>query len=345
MALDDLTSREAVLAAVDEFDRVGRERFLQIYGFREARTYFLRVEDRLYDSKAITGAAHGYEHPDIGPLRARDFSGGEAHAVRVLERLGFDIERVDASSADLQPEFRRGRNPAWAVDELILALDLYLDSGLLDDADPKVVELSEILNRLPIHTQRPDEERFRNPNGVSLKLANFAALDPSYPGTGMSRGGRRDAEVWDRYHNHPGKLRALAAALRAGISADEAFPSIPEDDEGDVPEGRLLYRRHRARERSSTLANRKKARAKAAGQLRCEACGFDFEATYGPLGRDYIECHHTRPLFASGPVQTRLADLALLCANCHRMAHRGYPWPTVDQLRVLVTRSRRDSEG
>lgn len=54
------------------------------------------------------------------------------------------------------------RNPSWAWDELILALELYLRDGLLDDRDRRVVELSEALNELPIHTVRPDEERFRN---------------------------------------------------------------------------------------------------------------------------------------------------------------------------------------
>ena len=87
------------------------------------------------------------------------------------------------------------RNPPWAFDELVLALDLYLREGQLDDSHARVVELSQLLNHLPIHTIRPDLERFRNPNGVALKLANFAALDPNYPGVGMTRGGKRDAEV------------------------------------------------------------------------------------------------------------------------------------------------------
>lgn len=76
------------------------------------------------------------------------------------------------------------RDPTWAQDELILALDLYLRHGLLDDTDARVVDVSEVLNRLPIHPARGDEQSFRNPNGVALKLANFAALDPAYPGGG-----------------------------------------------------------------------------------------------------------------------------------------------------------------
>src|ERR1039458_2470519 len=91
-----------------------------------------------------------------------------------------------------------GRNPDWAEDELILALDLYLRDGALDDRDTRIIELSELLNSLPIHTTRPDVERFRNPNGVALKLANFSALDPNYPGVGMGRAERGDLHVWDR---------------------------------------------------------------------------------------------------------------------------------------------------
>jgi putative restriction endonuclease len=30
---------------------------------------------------------------------------------------------------------------------------------------------------------------------------------------------------------------------------------------------------------------------------------------------------------------TRLEDLALLCANCHRMIHRASPWLSVEELR------------
>ena len=93
----------------------------------------------------------------------------------------------------------------------------------------------------------------------------------------------------------------VAAALRAGVTAETAFPAIPEEDEDEVPEGRLLYRRHRARERNSALAARKKAAAKASGRLECEACHFDFERAYGELGKDFVECHHTLPLSATGP--------------------------------------------
>jgi 5-methylcytosine-specific restriction enzyme A len=180
------------------------------------------------------------------------------------------------------------RNPTWAYDELIVALDLYLRDGLLDDTDARVIELSEVLNALPIHTVRPDEERFRNPNGVAMKLGNFASHDPDYPGTGLDAGGRRDRQVWDRYADDPDTLARLAASIRAGAAAtsDVAFPAAPEEAEDEVIEGKLLYRRHRVRERDASIVKRKKASVlKAHGQLACEVCGFNFATVYGELAR------------------------------------------------------------
>ncbi len=122
----------------------------------------------------------------------------------MTRRLGFDFERPS-------------RNPPWAEEELILALDLYLRSGPLRDSDPTVAELSRVLKSLNIHSNRPDELRFRNPVSVKLKLANFAAIDPNYGGRGMSRGGRGDAEMWDRYASDEDTLAATAAAIREGL--------------------------------------------------------------------------------------------------------------------------------
>jgi hypothetical protein len=60
MPLVDLTSARAVTQALEEYDAIGQERFLEKYGYGQAREYFLRHGDRLYDSKAVAGAAYGY---------------------------------------------------------------------------------------------------------------------------------------------------------------------------------------------------------------------------------------------------------------------------------------------
>jgi hypothetical protein len=62
---------------------------------------------------------------------------------------------------------------------------------------------------------------------------------------------------------------------------------------------------------------------------------------YGVHGADYIECHHRIPLHVTGETQTRLADLALLCSNCHRMIHRTKQWLKVEDLKELVEQQTR----
>ena len=82
---------QAVRQAVAEFDALGRDAFLAKYGFGPSRQYDLVIEGRRYDSKAIVGAAHGYEFPDEGPLRADQFSGGVAGAAGKLRELEFEV--------------------------------------------------------------------------------------------------------------------------------------------------------------------------------------------------------------------------------------------------------------
>lgn len=95
MALSDI-DRAAVLSATEEFDRLGRERFLQLHGFRRSRAYFLRHDGKLYDSKAIVGVAHGYSGGERRTLAAAQFTGGDATVASILRNLGFDMEVPDA---------------------------------------------------------------------------------------------------------------------------------------------------------------------------------------------------------------------------------------------------------
>jgi hypothetical protein len=116
------------------------------------------------------------------------------------------------------------------------------------------------------------------------------------------------------------------------------LPSLEPDDQA-FPEGSVVQRTHLARERNRALVARAKQRFKElhGGRVFCQVCGFDFAACYGPLGADYIEAHHTVPVSELQPDSvTRVEDLAIVCANCHRMLHRKRPWLTMDELRSLL---------
>ncbi|MFI0354362.1 HNH endonuclease [Actinomadura sp. 9N407] len=88
MDLSPIT-REAVLDAIAECDRLGRDRFLAEYGFDPARRYLLHFNGVYYDSKAIVGVA--YRSVAGRPLTAREFSGGRQTVGRLLTRLGFEV--------------------------------------------------------------------------------------------------------------------------------------------------------------------------------------------------------------------------------------------------------------
>ncbi len=221
------------------------------------------------------------------------------------------------------------RNPKWHRDEIILALDLYfrLDSGKIHAGNPEVIELSRLINLLPIFEVKPNQEKFRNPNGVSLKLSNFLAIDDSHSGKGMSSYSRLDEEIFNEFNNDRERLYLIASAIRMTIKNQalrESLNYIENEGEESIYEGQVLYKLHKLRERNKKIVLKKKSESlKKYGKLECEICNFDFNKQYGEVGYGFIECHHRVPLSElTSASETKLKDLALVCANCHRMLHR-----------------------
>lgn len=100
MTYRDVKSRKAVLSAITECDRLGRDAFLKKYGFARARSFTLHHEQEEYDSKAILGVAHGYQFPELGPLSSEDFSGGKSAAGQRISQLGFEVDGVTRRPRD-----------------------------------------------------------------------------------------------------------------------------------------------------------------------------------------------------------------------------------------------------
>lgn len=315
MAIADI-DRQAVGMAMIEYDELGQDKFLSKYGFKKARAYVLRHEGREYDSKAILGAAHGFL-PNHKPLASDMFYGGKAAAAGDLRKLGFDVTGP-------------GRNPPWNRDELVLALDLYLrnPTSVAAKTSPEVHQLSSLLNKMSRLSGQTGDDRYRNENGVYMKMMNFRALDPRFTSqgkVGMQSGGALEKVIWAEYDGRKADLVADAKDIRLTVeTANEAdvqtLPLVPTY-EGE--EGGIIIRLHKRYERDSRLIAEKKRAAKVAGEMQCQVCGFDFEKRYGELGADFIEVHHTRPVHTlKAGSKTKLDDLATLCSNCHRMAHR-----------------------
>jgi 5-methylcytosine-specific restriction protein A len=240
------------------------------------------------------------------------------------------------------------RPPAWTRDELVLTCAAVHRNKWheIRKDDERALELSHLLQLMPIH---PIEKRgldFRSPNSIQRKTADLVTSRPGYGGA-PTKGGKLTEQVAGEFLQQPDEMLSAADRIKAAlVSTDPALLDAiatpdTEEEEHIAVEGRVLERLHRFRERDRRLRQEKlKSVLRAGGALACEVCGFDFAQRFGTHGDGYIEVHHVVPLHETGTSETRLTDLALLCANCHRMSHRRLDetgtWPSPKELRTLI---------
>ncbi|ARP79281.1 HNH endonuclease [Bordetella genomosp. 6] len=245
------------------------------------------------------------------------------------------------------------RNAIWSRDELILALDLYIRNrrSLPAKDSQAIAELSEVLNQLGAVLGQRTSTTYRNTNGVYMKLMNFRRLDPAYTSdgkTGLTRGNHDELRVWDQFADDPERLAEVARFIRQGIVEHKADVDLAGPDEPGIEEaeeGKIATRIHRYRERDRRLVAEVNAQAlKKHGRLFCAACGFDFAKKYGDAGTNLIDVHHTKPVHTmEAGEKTKVADLVLLCSNCHRVVHSRRKWLTMDQLKATIAGQNLDS--
>lgn len=147
--------------------------------------------------------------------------------------------------------------------------------------------------------------------------------------------------------------RLLQLVVSYNPDLDEMWPEFQTPSEATAiadaydnsvvgSEGARRRRVHYRRERNQWLIRQKRQAVFArTGALRCQACGFDFKKVYGSLGEGFCEVHHLEQLSKARSERiTSLGQLAVLCANCHRMVHRSDEMLTPVQLKTLIQRQR-----
>ncbi len=74
----------------------------------------------------------------------------------------------------------------------------------------------------------------------------------------------------------------------------------------------------------------------------CVVCGFDFEKTYGVLGKSYIHVHHLVEISSIGSEYSisPINDLRPVCPNCHAMIHRNKPAYSIEEVKNCVRTAR-----
>lgn len=352
MGLKDINNPEAVTKALDEFDAIGRDAFLDKYGFGKSKNYFVFRGGKEYDSKAIIGAAHGYQTGT--PLAAADFSGGSHTVQPKLRKLGFEFVSPDGNIYD---DDRRLLDASFEVDvkedQVSVVVHSSGDGRRLDYNQGLELILSRlgerkfILHRITVDSsealkQFPAEnDRLVKVDGRSFPLnldlsdlghfsqlridiARSVARTPAAPRKGGGNGQKRI-----RLHLRSAilPLGELRDHLAYGGSGLLAFETADSQQEPRHSEGQRRLRVHYNRERSAAIVRAKKrAFLEDNGHIFCEICKFDFREHYPlPLAVDgYAEAHHVRPLseILGDVTETKLEDLILVCSNCHRMIHR-----------------------
>ncbi len=122
------------------------------------------------------------------------------------------------------------------------------------------------------------------------------------------------------------------------INLDEDVTDSVSYSQSEFPEGKIIERIHKYRERNPKVLELAKQKFKEKyGKLFCQVCKFDFEKKYGEIGKDFIEGHHTIPVSEMSPnYKTQPSEIAILCSNCHRMVHRKRPWLKMEDLSKLI---------
>lgn len=156
-----------------------------------------------------------------------------------------------------------------------------------------------------------------------------------------------DVEVFEEFVDSKELLHKLALKIRNAVENSNLLIQLSKIDDDietgyKAKEGSVLYKLHKYRERNSAIVKKKKDKYfRENGRLECEVCGFNFNEIYGDLGNGYIECHHKIALSQIDvEAITELDDLALVCANCHRMLHRNMSFMDIRDLKLIVEGTR-----
>ncbi|WP_425992367.1 HNH endonuclease [Brevundimonas sp. TWP2-3-2] len=150
-----------------------------------------------------------------------------------------------------------------------------------------------------------------------------------------------DREIWDEFGSNPAEVARLATLIRQGIAAEQQQTSPAQDEADDVEfyEGRLLTQKHMRRERSPGLRKALLKKRQDSG-LQCDMCGETHSSLPPDLRAAAFEAHHVIPIASVGEGVTKLSDVALLCAVCHRVLHRMISlrrtWIGVAEARTLL---------
>ena len=317
--------RDHILSALIEIDRDG-------YAPRHGSTRWDLIHDgKSYPPKWSICIAGKYA---LGKMHRIELFSGGPEANDFLESRGFQVK-------EKQWPHRRIEAFSWTLDNKsvarkVLDKSAFLHGGtgvpieirpffLLDDLAPgERTPVSLICNDVSytaqIAMQGQDTARTR----LFWNSAFESLLKESFPHHYQfySQGHEPESKILLQFERLSG-FDSYQVSFAGEVSEETVVGDIQADELeelGPQKEGKAKEYYGKRYERSPV--NRQQA-IKIHG-LTCNACGFNFEKTYGARGAAFIEVHHIKPIHTFEKEQhvNPKADLITVCSNCHRMIHR-----------------------
>lgn len=254
---------------------------------------------------------------------------------------------------DIAKESKK-RDPVWHRDELILALELFFrhNPSKINENHPEVTKLSELLNKLLIHTDRPDKDTFRNNNEVYMKLSNFLRLDSSYSSKGLTGGGKLETDIWNEFADDLNKLKLASELIKSNIEINETTRkvkylvsqkvldnlkkqtiifgerelenAISRMSDEEFKDYINTFDENSSLEVKDGLLKIRKYNKKIIDDLKkrasycCQICGV---SSIGDYGVSVVEGHHIESF--SLTQNNKPENIMILCPNHHRLIHKA----------------------
>jgi 5-methylcytosine-specific restriction endonuclease McrA len=129
------------------------------------------------------------------------------------------------------------------------------------------------------------------------------------------------------------RLRRLEDAVKKANIEVRHSPKSQEDAVLEALEGEAYRAECLFRQRNAALIHAKKM----ASNGRCSVCDFCFAKRYSGIIQLCLDAHHVNPIGTrKTATKTTLADIDLLCPNCHRAVHTQKPPLSAAKLKTML---------
>ncbi|WP_207642477.1 hypothetical protein [Desulfosporosinus sp. I2] len=210
---------------------------------------------------------------------------------------------------------------SWTRDEVILGLDVLFSHGRrhLSMDSEAIIDLSNLLNRLPIIPIAKRNDTFRNTAGVSSQLSRFLwSLKYNEKHANI---GRIFTIIYEEYKERPGELHEIAQAIRRNESVIRQVGFGASEEADGFPEGAILCHLHRHLEHQQGFQFKNRV-------AQCAICCVRVDHIYGSLPNvQFLEPHLLVPPTEISPDMTYVEEyFIMVCPNCHSILHQIRPW-------------------